>query len=102
MKAVPRLWPSLAPRVPSGNRSPRWGQAIAGEMFVWLFGIAELVLAITLNIRLAAIVFVAGFIAHFVWLVVYPRIGRESRVLFLAPSRNLLSAACVDAAAGER
>jgi len=66
VKAVPRLWPSLTPRVPSGNRSPRWGQAIAGEMFVWLFGIAELVLAVTLNIRLAAIVFVAGFIAHFV------------------------------------
>lgn len=66
LKAVPRFWPSLVPRVPSGNRSPRWGQAIAGEMFVWLFGIAELILAITLNIRLAGIVFVAGFVAHFV------------------------------------
>jgi protein-S-isoprenylcysteine O-methyltransferase Ste14 len=66
LKAVPRLWPALVPRVPSGNRSPRWGQAIAGEMFAWLFGIAELVLAITLNIRLAGIVFVAGFVAHFV------------------------------------
>ena len=65
LKAVPRFWPSLKPRVPSGNRSPRWGQAILGEMFVWLFGTAELVLAITLNIRLAGIVFVSGFIAHF-------------------------------------
>jgi protein-S-isoprenylcysteine O-methyltransferase Ste14 len=66
LDAVPRFWPSVKPRVPSGNRSPRWGQAIAGEMFVWLFATAELVLAITLNMRLAGIVFVAGFIAHFV------------------------------------
>ncbi len=66
LRAVPRFWPSLVPRVPSGNRSPRWGQAFAGEAFVWLFGIAELVLAITLNIGVAGIVFVAGFIAHFV------------------------------------
>lgn len=66
LNAVPRFWPSLKPRVPSGDRSPRWGQAIAGEMFVWLFGIAELVLAITLNIGLAGVVFVSGFIAHFV------------------------------------
>lgn len=65
LKAVPRFWPSLKPRVPSGHRSPHWGQAIRGEMFVWLFGIAELVLAITLNIKLAGIVFVAAFIAHF-------------------------------------
>jgi protein-S-isoprenylcysteine O-methyltransferase Ste14 len=65
LKAVPRFWPSLKPRVPAGNRAPRWGQAFAGESFIWLFGIAELVLAITLNIQTAAVVFVAGFIAHF-------------------------------------
>lgn len=65
LKAVPRFWPSIKPRVPSGNRSPQWGQAIRGEMFVWLFGVAELVLAITLNIKLAGIVFVSGFVAHF-------------------------------------
>jgi protein-S-isoprenylcysteine O-methyltransferase Ste14 len=65
LKAVPRFWPSLKPRVPASNRAPRWGQAFAGESFIWLFGIAELVLAITLNTQAAAAVFVAGFIAHF-------------------------------------
>ena len=65
LKAVPRFWPSLKPRVPAGNRAPRWGQAFAGESFIWLFGIAELVLAITLNTQVTAAVFVAGFIAHF-------------------------------------
>ena len=64
-RAVPRFWPSLTPRLPSGNRAPRWGQAFAGESFVWLFGIAELCLALTLNSRLAIVVFFLGFVAHF-------------------------------------
>jgi protein-S-isoprenylcysteine O-methyltransferase Ste14 len=32
--AVPRLWPSLAPRLPPSARRPRWGQAIRGELFM--------------------------------------------------------------------
>ncbi|MEY2536382.1 MAG: hypothetical protein QOG67_122 [Verrucomicrobiota bacterium] len=64
-RAVPRFWPSLKPRVPSGNRSPRWAQAFAGESFVWLFGAAQLCLAITLNLKLAGIVFILGFAAYF-------------------------------------
>lgn len=64
-RAVPRFWPSLTARVPSGNRSPQWGQAFAGESFVWLFSIAELCVAITLNVKVAAVVFALGFIAHF-------------------------------------
>jgi protein-S-isoprenylcysteine O-methyltransferase Ste14 len=66
LNAVPRFWPSLRPRVPSGGLSPRWGQAFAGEMFVWFFGIAELCLAITLNLKLGGIVFFLGFVTHFV------------------------------------
>jgi protein-S-isoprenylcysteine O-methyltransferase Ste14 len=65
LNAVPRFWPSLRPRVPAGNRTPQWGQAFAGESFVWLFAVAELCVAITLNWRLAVIVFSLGFVAHF-------------------------------------
>ena len=64
--AVPRFWPSLRPRVPSGNLSPRWGQALAGESFVWIFGMAELLVAFTLRPLAAAIAFPLGFVAHFV------------------------------------
>jgi hypothetical protein len=32
---VPRFWPSLRQRVPTGNRRPQWGQALGGESFVW-------------------------------------------------------------------
>ncbi len=63
---VPRFWPSLRPRVPSSGRAPQWGQAFVGESFVWLFGLAELSLALTLNTMLMAIVFVVGFVAHFI------------------------------------
>jgi protein-S-isoprenylcysteine O-methyltransferase Ste14 len=63
---VPRFWPRLRPRVPRGNRRPQWGQALGGESFVWLFGLAELLVAITLRPLAALIVFPLGFLAHFV------------------------------------
>jgi hypothetical protein len=63
-QAVPRFWPSLRPRLPAGNGAPQWGQALAGESFIWLFGAAELCLAITQDLRLTGIVFVLGFVAH--------------------------------------
>jgi protein-S-isoprenylcysteine O-methyltransferase Ste14 len=64
-ETVPRFWPSLRPRVPPGNRRPQWGQALGGESFVWLFGLAELAVAITLRPLAALIAFPLGFLAHF-------------------------------------
>ena len=63
--AVPRFWPALRPRVPSGNLQPDWGQAFAGESFVWLFGVAELLIAVTLNPWIGLVAFLLGFVAHF-------------------------------------
>jgi len=65
-QAVPRFWPSLRPRVPSANRSPRWGQAFAGETFVWIFCLAELSIAITLRARVGGVVFLLAFLAYFI------------------------------------
>lgn len=65
-RSTPRFWPSLKPRVSSGNLEPQWGQAFAGEIFVWLFGIAELAIAVTLNPRIGYVLFGLGFVAHFV------------------------------------
>jgi protein-S-isoprenylcysteine O-methyltransferase Ste14 len=65
-EAVPRFWPSLRPRVAAGNHRPQWGQAFAGETFVWIFGVAELLVAITLRPLTALIAFPLGFVAHFV------------------------------------
>ncbi len=63
---VPRLFPALIPRVPAAGNQPRWGQALAGEMFIWLFGVAVLCFAITLNFKLTCIIFGASLGIYFV------------------------------------
>ncbi len=64
-KAVPRFWPSVTPRVPSRGSQPRWGQAFAGESLIWLFGVAVLCFALTLNFELSGIVFLFSFAVYF-------------------------------------
>ena len=65
-RSVPRFWPSLKPRVPSGNLEPRWGQAFGGEIFAWFFGVAELGIAVTLKPRVGYILFALGFAGYFI------------------------------------
>jgi len=65
MKAVPRLWPALRPRVAAGPAKPRWGQAIAAEMFFWLYGVAVLSFALTLNFKPMIALFVSSFVVYF-------------------------------------
>ena len=65
-RAVPRFWPSLRPRVASGNLRPCWGQAVVGETFVWLFGLAELAIAITLDPRIGYALFGLAFVGYFI------------------------------------
>jgi len=65
-RSVPRFWPSLRAKVPPSGRSPEWPQAFVGETFVWLFSIAELAVAITLNPRIGLALFGLGFLAHFI------------------------------------
>jgi hypothetical protein len=65
LPAVPRFWPTLRPGVLSGNLRPDWGQAFAGESFVWIFGLTESLVAITLRPLAALIAFPLGFLAHF-------------------------------------
>lgn len=64
-KAVPRFWPSLRPRIPASGARPRWRQAFFGETFIWLFGLAELSIAVTLDTRVGLVIFAVGFLAHF-------------------------------------
>jgi hypothetical protein len=44
---------------------PRPGQAFAGESFVWLFSVAELLIAVTLNPWISLVAFLLGLVAHF-------------------------------------
>jgi protein-S-isoprenylcysteine O-methyltransferase Ste14 len=48
-RAVPRLVPSLTPRLPAASLAPRWGQAFAGEAMFWGFAVGMILLAVTLQ-----------------------------------------------------
>jgi len=63
LKAVPRLIPSLTPRLPAGGLAPRWGQAFFGETFMWFFAIAGACFAATLDEHLFLILIAAGVAA---------------------------------------
>ncbi|HTZ99144.1 MAG TPA: isoprenylcysteine carboxylmethyltransferase family protein [Candidatus Aquilonibacter sp.] len=60
-RQVPRLWPSLRPRVPSGHLEPKWRQAFFGEMFMWGIFVAVTWFAIALNVRVMWWVFGVTF-----------------------------------------
>ena len=49
--AVPRLWPSLWPRIPSSGRRARWAEGFKAESWCWGFAAAVGAFAITLNIK---------------------------------------------------
>jgi len=66
LQAVPRLWPSLHPRVPNGGGQPRWRQAVLGESFIWIMGVAMLTLALTGNLKIAGLIFASSFPVYFV------------------------------------
>ncbi|MDE3169373.1 MAG: isoprenylcysteine carboxylmethyltransferase family protein [Acidobacteriota bacterium] len=51
-RRVPKLLPSMWPRVPSTGAEPKWGQAFRGEMFMWGFAGAIALFAATLNLKL--------------------------------------------------
>ncbi|MFZ0211622.1 MAG: methyltransferase [Candidatus Acidiferrales bacterium] len=77
--AVPRFFPSLRPRVPSSGARPRWGQAFAGEIFMWGFAASVVFFAITLKVEIFWIVMgvsVAGYMCY--WLI-SARIARSKQ-----------------------
>jgi protein-S-isoprenylcysteine O-methyltransferase Ste14 len=49
--AVPRLLPSLTPRVPPAGNAPHWGQGFRAELMYWLLTLAMASFAVTLNIK---------------------------------------------------
>ena len=64
-ETVPRLWPSLRPRVPSGGGRPNWMDGFAGETFVWSFAIGMVVFDITLRLVHFWVIMGAGLVVYF-------------------------------------
>lgn len=52
LRAVPRLWPSLTPRLPAAGNSMALGAGILGELFNWCLALNVVVMAITLAPRI--------------------------------------------------
>jgi protein-S-isoprenylcysteine O-methyltransferase Ste14 len=48
-RAVPRLLPSITPRLPAASLTPRWGQAFFGEMMFWGFALGMILFVVTLQ-----------------------------------------------------
>jgi protein-S-isoprenylcysteine O-methyltransferase Ste14 len=69
-KAVPRLWPSLWPRVASSGRQAGWTEGIKAELWYWGFAAALIAYALTLNLRLFLVVLGASLALFWVSSVV--------------------------------
>jgi protein-S-isoprenylcysteine O-methyltransferase Ste14 len=61
--AVPRILPSLTPRVPSAGNVPLWGQALRVEAAYWLIAVAIGAFAATLNVKVFWAIFACGVAA---------------------------------------
>ena len=69
--AVPRLVPSLTPRVPSAGNVAHWGQGFRTELMYWLLALAMAVFAVSLNIKLFWAIFAVAVAAS--WFLKTPR-----------------------------
>ena len=75
LSAVPRLVPSLFPRVPKGGGRSHWRQAFAGEVFMWGMAASVVVFAITLKVEYFWIVLAASLFFRFVHAAILKRQG---------------------------
>ena len=48
-RAVPRLWPSIVPRIASAGRHAKWSEGFKSEFWCWGFAASVAAFAITLN-----------------------------------------------------
>jgi protein-S-isoprenylcysteine O-methyltransferase Ste14 len=62
LERVPRLWPSLRPRLPAGGAKARWGQAWVGEISMWFLFAGSAAFAITINPMVFEFMVAGGFI----------------------------------------
>jgi protein-S-isoprenylcysteine O-methyltransferase Ste14 len=63
--AVPRLWPSLFPRVPTGGAAPNWRDGFTGELFMWSIALGMTVFIITTKLWYCWAVMGGGFAIYF-------------------------------------
>jgi protein-S-isoprenylcysteine O-methyltransferase Ste14 len=65
LAAVPRLFPSLAPRIPAAGARPNWWDGLTGESLMWGGALAMAVFTVTRSLADFWIVFGASFGTYF-------------------------------------
>jgi protein-S-isoprenylcysteine O-methyltransferase Ste14 len=65
-KRVPRLWPSLRPRIASAGRQARWIEGFKAESWYWGFAAALVTFAITLKLALFFAILAASLVLFWV------------------------------------
>ncbi len=78
--AVPRLIPSLTPRLPSAGGTPNWVDGFLGEMMIWGFGAAVVVLALTSNGRTFDIIIWISFAGQWIIFAIQKRVANAGAV----------------------
>ncbi|MGC2108603.1 MAG: isoprenylcysteine carboxylmethyltransferase family protein [Candidatus Korobacteraceae bacterium] len=68
--AVPRLLPSLRPKLPAAGGTPNWGDGFLGEAFMWALAAAVAAFAITLNQKIFYVVLGSAFLVYAICYVV--------------------------------
>jgi protein-S-isoprenylcysteine O-methyltransferase Ste14 len=86
LAAVPRLIPSLTPRLPSGGKKVRWGQAFLGEAFMWLFTASIVLFAATLSVVVFYIALGLAFVGYATAMAVVRRRRRRQESLTRKPA----------------
>jgi protein-S-isoprenylcysteine O-methyltransferase Ste14 len=91
-RRVPRLIPSLTPRVPSGGARVKWGQAILGEMLMWILAAVAIGIVVTLRAPVILWVFVVGIAVHLTIVMLQRRTRPVAVVVMLAGATIMLDA----------
>jgi len=72
-KVVPRLWPSLWPRIASAGGQAKWTEGFRAELWYWGFAAALATFAITLKLTLFFAILAASLVLFWVSSVVFQK-----------------------------
>jgi protein-S-isoprenylcysteine O-methyltransferase Ste14 len=77
LAAVPRLWPSVRPRLPASGMPPRWAQAFLGEGHLWALALDGFVFAWKLSSGLYYIILGVTAGAYFLFRMAVHRVWQR-------------------------
>jgi protein-S-isoprenylcysteine O-methyltransferase Ste14 len=75
--AVPRLLPSLRPKLSSGGAKPNWRGGLLGEAFMWVLAASVAGFAITLSLKIFYLVLAAAYVVYAACYVVIRKRGKR-------------------------